>query len=167
MGVGLGPLLAGKLSVAVTIVGVFAVISGGIFFDKFAKGNSRVASIAGFMLSGVCVPLILLPYVSSHIFYLALFLMLAGWGIPFMMPSLSAFVAINYPPRIVGRMMGWWFGLGTLGGAAGLYLGGITISKSGNFNQAISLISIAALVGVGFSLVLKSKRQLSGKIPIA
>lgn len=161
MGVGLGPLLAGKLSVAVTIVGVFSVICGGIFFDKFAKGSSRVAPIAGFVLSGICAPLILIPLVSSHIFYLAIFLMCAGWGIPFMMPSLSAFVAMNYPPRIVGRMMGLWFGLGTFGGAAGLYLGGISISKSGNFNLAIGLISLAALVGIGFSCILKANGNIS------
>jgi len=34
VGLGLGPITAGKISLAVTIVGIFAMISGGIFFDK-------------------------------------------------------------------------------------------------------------------------------------
>ena len=159
MGLGLGPAMAGKLSIAVTIVGLFATISGGIFFDKVAKGNSRIATITGFLLAA-CTALILLAIVSGNIVFLAGLLIISGWGMPFMTPSLSAFVATNYPPQIVGRMIGWWYGFGTFGGAAGLYFGGMTISKSGNFYLAISMISVAALCGAVLSLFLKGKRNL-------
>jgi MFS family permease len=164
LGIGLGPALAGKLSVAVTIIGVFAVIFGGIFFDKYAKGSSRVATIAGFLLSAVCVPFILVPQFSANMSLLVIVLLIAGWGIPFMQPSLNAFVAINYPPRIAGRMMGWWFGIGSFGGVAGLFLGGISISRSGNFNLAIGQISIIAVVGIVFSCFLKSR--LPKQVPV-
>ena len=156
MGLGLGAALSGKLSIAVTVIGLFATIIGGIFFDKVAKGDSRVAAIIGFLISA-CTILIVLPVVSQSIVALTLCLLILGWGIPFMGPSLSAFIAMNYPPAIVGRMIGWWFGFGTFGGAAGLYLGGMTISKSGNFYLAIGMISIASIVGVLLSLFLKSK----------
>ena len=155
MGLGLGAAMSGKLSIAVTIIGLFATILGGLFFDKIAKGDSRVAAIIGFLISA-CVILILLPAVSKSIVVLALCLMISGWGIPFMGPSLSAFIATNYPPSIVGRMIGWWFGFGTFGGAAGLYLGGMTISRSGNFYLAIGMISIASIIGVLLSIFLKS-----------
>lgn len=75
---------------------------------------------------------------------------------PFMGPSLSAFIATNYPPGIVGRMIGWWFGFGTFGGAAGLYLGGMTIGRTGNFYLAIGMISVAAILGAAVSMFLKS-----------
>jgi hypothetical protein len=42
--------------------------------------------------------------------------MMSGWGILFMFPAIFAFVAINYPPNIVGMMLGWWMGFGTFGG---------------------------------------------------
>ncbi|WP_243372667.1 MFS transporter [Geotalea sp. SG265] len=158
MGLGLGPAMSGKLSIAVTIIGLFATIFGGLFFDKIAKGNSRIAAIIGFLISA-CVIVILLPAVSKSIVVLALSLLVVGWGIPFMGPSLSAFIAMNYPPQIVGRMIGWWFGFGTFGGAAGLYLGGMSISKSGNFYLAIGMISIASIIGVLLSIFLKSKLQ--------
>lgn len=156
LGLGLGAAMSGKLSIAVTIIGLFATICGGIFFDKVAKGDSRAAAIIGFLISA-CIVLILLPAVSKSIVVLAICLLISGWGIPFMGPSLSAFIAMNYPPQIVGRMVGWWFGFGTFGGAAGLYLGGMAISNFGTFYLAIGMISIASIAGVLLSLFLKSK----------
>jgi len=85
-------------------------------------------------------------------------LMIAGWGIPFMNPSLSAFIVMNYPPSIVGRMVGFCFGFGTFGGALGLYLGGMTIGKLGTFFWAIAMISIAAIVGFILAFFLKSRK---------
>ena len=158
MGLGLGPATAGKLSIAVTIVGLLATIAGGIFFDRFARGNSRIAAVIGF-LCAACAALILVPAVSGNMAVLVLCLVVSGWGVPFMNPSLSAFVAVNYSPRVVGRMIGWWFGFGTFGGAAGLYLGGKTIGTSGNFYLAIGMISLAALVGVVLSTLLKSSQK--------
>jgi predicted MFS family arabinose efflux permease len=155
LGLGLGAAMSGKLSIAVTIIGLFATIFGGIFFDRFSKGESRTAAIIGFLISA-CVILILLTVVSKNILFLALCLLFSGWGIPFMGPSISAFIAMNYPPGIVGRMIGWWFGFGTFGGAAGLYLGGMTISSSGNFYLAISMISVVSIIGVVLSFFLKS-----------
>lgn len=156
MGLGLGAAMSGKLSIAVTVIGLFATIVGGIFFDRIAKGDSRVAAITGFLISAGAF-LILLPIVSKSIVVLALCLLITGWGIPFMGPSLSAYIAMNYPPQIVGRMIGWWFGFGTFGGAAGLYLGGMTISRSGNFYLAIGMISIASLIGAVLSFFLKKQ----------
>lgn len=155
MGLGLGPAMAGTLSIAVTIVGLFATVSGGIFFDKIAKGNYRIAPIIGFVLAA-CAVLMLVPIISGSIAVLTAVLIISGWGLPFMTPSLSAFVATNYPPHIVGRMIGWWYGFGTFGGAAGLYLGGMTISTAGNFYIAIGMISVAAIAGAVLSMFLKN-----------
>ena len=149
--------MSGKLSIAVTIIGLFATIVGGIFFDKIAKGNSRLAAVIGFLISA-CVVVILLPIMSKNVAVLALSLLICGWGIPFMGPSLSAYIATNYPPSIVGRMIGWWFGFGTFGGAAGLYIGGMTIGRTGNFYIAIGMISVASILGALLSLMLKRKQ---------
>ena len=72
--------------------------------------------------------------------------------------SISAFIAMNYPPDIVGRMVGWWFGLGSFGGALGIYLGGISIARFSSFYWAIILISIACVVGLVLAFFLKPRR---------
>jgi len=148
MGIGLPPVSAGNLALALTSVGIFAPFVGGLFFDKVAKGNPKPAVIMGFLLSGLFTYLILNPSVSGNITLLALCLMLAGWGIPFMNASLSATIAVNYPVSIIGRMMGFCFGVGTFGGALGLFLGGKSIALTGNFYTALVLISGAALAGM-------------------
>jgi MFS family permease len=151
VGLGLGPLLAGKLSLSVTIIGFFAMIAGGLFFDKAAKGNYRIAMIIGFILTGISTYLILTPAVHNQQFLLVIFLLLAGWGIPFMNASISAAIVGNYPMQMVGRMVGLWFGFGTFGGAIGIYLGGVSIAKSGSFYWAIIAIAIAAFAGIALS----------------
>lgn len=148
MGVGLPPVSAGNLSLALTSVGIFAPFIGGLFFDKFAKGNPKPAVILGFLLSGLFTYLILQPTVYGNITMLAICLMLAGWGIPFMTASLSATIAVSYPPSIIGRMMGFCFGIGTFGGALGLYLGGRSIAVTGSFYTSLALISGAAVAGI-------------------
>jgi MFS family permease len=39
VGVGFGPIMSGKLSLALTIVGIFATLTGGVFYDKVVKRN--------------------------------------------------------------------------------------------------------------------------------
>jgi MFS family permease len=157
MGVGLGPAMSGKLSLALTVIGIIAMIVGGIFFDKVAKGNSKPAIFIGFAIAAVFTYLLLSPAVYGNLPALVLCLMVAGWGIPFMNPSISAFIAMNYPSGIVGRMVGWWFGFGTFGGAAALYFGGMSISATGSFAIAITMIALSSVLGFIMCCFLKTK----------
>jgi len=158
MGLGLSGVTAGQLSTALTAVGIIGPLIGGLFFDKLAKGDHRIAVAVGFVVTGAFTYLILVPSVYQNFGLLVVCLMLAGWGISFGAPSLSAFIATNYPPSIVGRMIGWWFGFGTFGGALGLTVGGLKISKSGSFYGAIAMISFASLVGLILIFCLKRRQ---------
>lgn len=155
VGVGLPPMMAGNLSLTVPLTGFFAMIAGGIFFDKAAKGNYRVAMVIGFCLTAIAVFFILVPDVHTRIPPLVFCLLIGGWGIPFMNASISSCIVDNYPAPIIGRMMGVWFGLGTFGGAIGIYMGGISIDKTGSFYWAIMQIALTAAMGIIFSMFLK------------
>ncbi|OPY62104.1 MAG: putative sulfoacetate transporter SauU [Syntrophorhabdaceae bacterium PtaU1.Bin034] len=148
MGVGLGPVTAGKLALAGTIVGIIATLLGGAFFDKVAKGRQRPAVVIGFLLTAIFAFPLALPAVYSNMGLFVVCLILCGFGFNFMSASLSGFIAMNYPPSIVGRMVGWWFGFGTFGGALGLFIGGATIGATGSFKTAIILLSVSAVIGL-------------------
>jgi len=155
MGVGLGPVMAGKLALAGTIVGIISTIAGGAFFDKIAKGNQRIAVMIGFILTALFAFPLTMPGVYGNMALFVLCLILVGWGFNFMGASLNGFIAMNYPPSIVGRMVGWWFGFGTFGGALGLYVGGQTIGATGSFKTAVILLSVSAVVGFILDFFLK------------
>lgn len=158
-GVGLNPVLSGKLSLALTLVGILSVLVGGVCLDRVVKGNYRLIIAFGFGLTALSVYLVLLPTVYNSHFYLPLCLMLAGWGIPFTSSSTVAFTIARYPMTIVGRMLGTLGGLGTFGGAAGVYVGGVTVARTGTFNNAIAFIAIAAVLGCILSCFLAPRTK--------
>jgi len=160
MGLGFGPMMAGKLSLPLIVVGIFATFAGGIFYDKVVKGNASPVVIIGFLLTAIFTYLILSPFVHKNLMLLVVCLMIAGWGVAFTNPSIAAFVAVNYPPSIVGRMFGFWLGFGSFGGVAGLFLGGMVVAKFGNFNLAITMISLAAGIGFILGIFLKPKHSV-------
>ncbi len=161
MGIGLGSVTAGKLALAGTIIGVFSTFLGGPVFDRVAKGNQRHAVLSGFALAGLFAFALSLTAVHSNTALLIVCLVLVGWGVNFMGPSFNGFIAANYPPQIVGRMVGWWFGIGGLGGALGLYVGGKTVAATGSFKTAILLVSVSSLVGFVLDLFLRPAKKYS------
>jgi MFS family permease len=157
MGIGLSAVVSGKLSLALTVVGIFAVLAGGVVLDRVVKGNFRIVMAIGFLLTSICAYLILLPPVFKSSAFLVVSLLLAGWGIPFMSSSIIAFCVNTYPVTMVGRMLGWLGGFGTFGGAVGVFMGNVAIAWTGSFNLAIEMISLTALAGFGLSLILKPR----------
>ncbi len=159
MGVGLGPAVAGGLTLLCVIVGIPSFILGGLFFDRVAKGKSRPAVFISFAMAGIFSYLCLVPAVYQNMSLLILCLILAGWGVSFAGPSLGAFVAMNYPPNLAGSMVGWWFGFGTLGGAFGTFLAGVAAAKTQSFYWAIAPIALVSVVGILLTLALRPQRQ--------
>ncbi|MCX5832032.1 MAG: MFS transporter [Deltaproteobacteria bacterium] len=157
MGIGLTAVVSGKLSLALTVVGIFAVLAGGVVLDRVFKGNFRIVMAIGFLVTSVFSYLILLPAVFQSPTFLVLSLLLAGWGIPFMGSSTIAFCVSTYPVTMVGRMLGWLGGIGTFGGAVGVFMGNVAIARTGAFNLAIEMISLTALAGFCLSLMLRRR----------
>lgn len=164
LGLGLGPVMAGKLSLVLTLVGIPAFIFGGVFFDKVAKGNHKPAIFIGFVMTGLFSYLLLLPFVYQNMFLLVTCLMIAGLGMSFMAPSLTAFIAMNYPPNFVGSMVGWWFGFGTFaGGALATYIAGLSTTKLNTFYWALTPISIVACAGLVLGFFLKPRTPVKNR----
>jgi MFS family permease len=161
VGLGYGPMMSGKLSFGLFLAGLFGPLLGGFFHDKVAKGNSKPSVILGFAATGICVFAILLPFVYTSVANLSITLLIAGFGVAFTMPAVISFVAVNYPPDMVGKMLGLWNGVAGFGGVAGLYLGGLAVSRMGNYNLSIGLIPIVCGLGVFAAIFLRPIRAFS------
>ncbi len=154
VGVGFGPMLSGKLMLAVMIAGMIGPVFGGMLQDKVFRGNARPVLLIGFTLSCVFILTILSPVVYANMPILVVCLILAGVGNAFLYPAIVVFVSTNYPIQIVGKMLGLWMGMGAFGGAAGLFVGGLAVAKFGSYNLGITQTALSAVVGFIFALFL-------------
>jgi nitrate/nitrite transporter NarK len=57
-------------------------------------------------------------------------------------------IAKSYPPQIVGKITALWSGLGTFGGVFGTQVGGMLVTKTGNYNMTMTATAVAAVVAV-------------------
>jgi MFS family permease len=156
VGLGLGSIMAGRLSLTLALIGIPGFVAGGIFFDKVAKGDHKPSILIGFVMIGLFTYLLLIPAIYNNMFLLVICLMAAGWGGSFIGPSLSAFIAMNYPPKFVGSMVGWWFGVGTFGGGTlATYVAALSLANLGTFYWALTPVSLAACAGLVLGFFLK------------
>lgn len=86
-------------------------------------------------------------------------IILAATGVAIPYPALPLFASLNYPIQVLGKVFGIIFGLGAFGGAIGLFAAGEAVDARGNYHLAITLISLAALVGFICVLFLKRWRK--------
>jgi MFS family permease len=159
LGLGFGYMSASKLMLGASIAGVLAPIVSGILQDKIFKTNARPFMFIGFALCCVFMYLLIVPAVSSSNGLLLICIILAAVGVAVLYPALPLFASLNYPIQVLGKVFGIIFGLGAFGGAVGLFAAGAAVDSKGNYNLAVTLISLAALVGFICVLFLKRWRK--------
>ena len=155
LGLGFGYMTASNLMLGVSIAGVLAPIVSGIIQDRVFKTNAKPFMFIGFALCCIFMYLILLPVVYTNTPFLLVCLVFAGSGTAVISAALPLFIGLNYPVQILGKAYGLIAGLGNFGSVAGLYLAGKAVEAKGNYNLAVTLISLAALAGFIFALLLK------------
>jgi MFS family permease len=147
MGLGLGALVAGKLMTTVMLAGIVSSLVGGILVDKICGGQVRPVVLTGFVLLVVCPILLLTHQIGGQRFALILCLMLAGAATPFINPVILGFAAKNFPPSIVGRIVGTWMSVALFCGAAGVMVGAGALTSTGTYRSSMEIISAIAVLG--------------------
>ncbi len=158
LGLGFGYMTAAKFMLGASIAGVLAPIVSGIIQDKIFRTNVRPFMFIGGALCCIFIYLLLVPEVYGNSTLLMISLILAGSGIAVFYAALPLFVSINYPLQMIGKIWGLTSGLGAFGGAIGLFTAGAAVDAWGNYQLAIPLISLAALVGIICVLFLRRWR---------
>jgi len=161
IGAGYGPIIQGWLMINVTVIsGILGPMICGLLVDRVFKGSTKQIFTIGFILMCVFVYTIKIPFIYENKVLLSISLLLAGFGVQFVMPAIYIFISKSYRHQIVGKMLGLWMGLGTFGGVLGLYLAGKTLTFTGNYSIAFTLISFSALIGLFLSMVMSKAKTL-------
>ncbi|MGB9660765.1 MAG: MFS transporter [Moorellaceae bacterium] len=148
VGIGYGPVMAGKLMMGVFIAGIIGPFITGTVIDKIFRGNFIPTLTLGFILSAVFSYIILYSSIYTHIPMLVICLALAGLSTQLLYPSIVYAVAVSYPAEIVSVMQGLWMGLGAFGGAAGVYVNGRTLAYTGSYTLALQLFLLIGALGL-------------------
>jgi MFS family permease len=147
IGVGFGPALSGNLMLVLMIAGIIGPIIAGVLQDKVFQGNPKPVMLMGFILC-TFVWAMAFPFVYGSIPLVGVTLVLVGVGTQFIFPCIAVYVSSVYPLQIAGKMLGLWFGIGTIGAVAGLAAVKFALATYGSYNPAISQIALAAVFGL-------------------
>lgn len=161
VGAGYGGIASGQLMINVTIIsGIFGPMICGFLVDRIFRGDTKQVFIMGFIMACTFMYLIKNPSVYGNKYLLSISLLMAGFGAQFVMPAVYIWIAKSYAHRILAKMTGLIIGIGTLGGVFGIYLSGVTLQWTGNYSVPYTLISIAAIAGFVFTLILHRMKPL-------
>jgi ACS family glucarate transporter-like MFS transporter len=160
-GAAYGGVVSGQLMINVTIIsGIFGPMLCGLFVDRLFKGNTRQVFTIGFIVACIFMFLIKAQAVYANKSLLSISLIMAGFGVQFVMPAVYIWIAKSYGHRILAKMTGLVMGLGTLGGVFGIYMSGVTLGWTGGYDVPYTLISLAAIAGLVFTIILHRMKPL-------
>jgi MFS family permease len=160
-GVGLGPMVAGKLMMGVQVGMILGSLVAGILAQKLFKGNVRPMIMIAFLLTGIFMVCIKVPSIHGSLLALPVFLFFAGFCEPFVMTGVALFVALHYPPGIIGKIFSLMLGISLFGGTAGVGIGGAILHETNSFDWPIMMIGFVAAAGIiiaGFLRFPKDRR---------
>jgi len=160
LGLGYGDLTASNLMLGVTLLGgVTGPFLGTFVMTKFLKGSAKNLMLLGCAMMAVTLYLLMSSFVTGNVTVLEIVLIICGYGVMFVFPTIFFLIAITYRPEIIGRMSGLWGGIGSFGGVVGTAIAGATIKSSGTYTTTLTIQSVVAVLGFILVVLLFKARQ--------
>lgn len=147
MGLGMGPVVAGQFMAAVQIGMLIGSAASGFIMGKLFKGSAKVTAMVGFIFAAVFTFSIKFGFVYSAPVLLFGCLFLVGFFEAFVIPCITTFISLHYPPTITGRLFGTTFGISLFGGSLGVFVGATALHITNSYQLPIIIVSVIALVG--------------------
>jgi MFS family permease len=147
VGLGLGPMEAGKIMMIFQIAFMVGAVVSGIVTEKLFGGRAKPVVLISFLVTAVFTFSVKLPAVYSNQSTLLTCLIIAGFFMAWVNPQVMAFVAKNYPEQITGKVGGLIMGIGIFGGTAGVAAGSTALHTTGLYLVSITIVSVVAIVG--------------------
>ncbi|MBP2654605.1 MAG: hypothetical protein H6Q73_2174 [Firmicutes bacterium] len=163
VGVGLGPLEAGKMMMIYQLAYIIGSVLSGVVAIKIFKGRSKFVIFSGFIFTALFSCSIQFSAVFTNTLLFQGSLILVGLFMSMINPQVLAFVANNYPNHITGKVGGLTQGLGMFGGTPGVIVGALALHTTGQYSVSINIVAAVAIIGVVLSLWLNPPKLFVGK----
>jgi MFS family permease len=128
--------------------GILGPAVGAFLVDKVFHTRVKPVIVIGSGVVFVACFAMLTPLVVASAWLTEVVLTLAGMGNMASFTLIYIVIAKNYPPQIMGKMTAVWMGLGAFGGVIGTQVGGMLVTKTGNYNFFWSTTAVVAAVAL-------------------
>ncbi|CAG9000853.1 MAG: hypothetical protein CENE_02860 [Candidatus Celerinatantimonas neptuna] len=159
VGLGFGSVDGGRLATVLQIAAIVAPVIAGYISGRFFNGHSGIMLFMGFVLV-IFYGALQFRDIYENQALLSFFLFLPGLGVGILIPMVQSKIAESYSARIAGRMNGLWLGVGSFGGAIGLFMTAWLLDKTHTYSAAVGTLAILALVGAILVMILNWVRYV-------
>ena len=105
---------------------------------------------------------VLIPLAGKNLALIIVLRLIGGAGVGPIITSISRLAAEWFPMKerglITGKVGGMAMGLGLFGGVVGVSIGSATITKTGNYQASILIVTIVAIVGFFVAMALRKPK---------
>ncbi|MBP1628433.1 MAG: rane protein, major facilitator superfamily [Holophagaceae bacterium] len=164
MGLGLGPVAAGKLMTLFQVAFMVGALAVGFLFEKLFRQSARITLFVGLLMMGVFTASLLSPAISGAKGPLSTVLFCTGFFAAWGMPTSVAFISLHYPARVIGRLTGLFFALAFSGGIPAILLGSLALHHTGRYVVSFCIAIAVVVIGALVSLFLKRPTFAARKV---
>lgn len=155
VGLGKGALLAGSIYSVFSFAYMIGAVGSQFFTDKVFKGSTKSTILAGFIVSAITVFGLKISGIVSVQSMLLIDLVICGLFMSMVQPQVNAFLAMNYPEHLVGKVGGTIYGLSVFGGVGGATVGAYCLHVTGNYLMGLNVIVVVCVIGTLGTIFLK------------
>jgi MFS family permease len=147
VGLGFGPMGAGKFMLTAQIAYMLGSILSGIMAEKLFGGKAKPMVMLGALISAMCCFAVKFSGVYTNDSVLLLALIMFGFFAAFVNPQVYAFIAKNYPEHITGKVAGLTMALCGFGATTGVAAGAFALHTTGFYLMSINIVTLVGIVG--------------------
>ena len=149
VGVGFGITVAGQLMMMFLAMYMIGSLVSGWLNRYLYRRNTKLQVMFAFIVTGIDFFVKFSGVTGTGpnallIVVMAISAFFMGQGIP----TIMGFIARSYPEHITGRVGGLSMGLGLIGGVVGVGAGSAALTKTGNYQASVSIVTIVAILGL-------------------
>jgi predicted MFS family arabinose efflux permease len=152
---GVDAFLAGNLLALMGLTGLFGVVAGGAFSDRFGPVWPTVLAF------GARVVVFGLILLDQSPIWVAVFALVFGATFMVTAPLTVVFVQQSFGSRHLGALTGLVTMVHQIFGGLGAYLGAVLFDRSGSYDAAFVTMGVVSLVAVVLTLMLKRHKPAS------
>jgi len=159
VGLGKGALLGGTIFSTFSVAYMIGAVSSQFFTDKVCKGSTRTTIFIGFIISAITVFGLKISGIVLNQSILIVVLIISGLFMSMIQPQVNAFLAVNYPEHLVGKVGGTIYGLSVFGGVGGATAGAYALHATGGYLMGLNIIVIVCVIGTLGTIFLKPPKM--------